>query len=305
MPDHTAFAALPWARFLAQHQLPEQYSRQAAHWFMPLLSGIEARRRELGRPLLLAINGSQGSGKSTLAALLAMALPQLFGVSVCATSLDDFYCTRAARQRLSARVHPLLATRGVPGTHDVTLMQHTLEALRRDAGSLAVPTFDKARDDRAPEDEWQQVETPVDVVIWEGWCLGVTPQPEEALAHPVNPLERDEDPDGRWRRYVNQALARDYQPLFAQVDLWVMLAAPSFGCVHRWRSEQEEKLVARRGASDIGLMSSAEIARFIQFYQRLTEWGLETLPSAMDYCYRLDEQRQIQALDGLISPEAL
>ena len=305
MLDPAAFDALPWPQFLAQQQLPEGYRQQAARWFMPLLESIDARRRLAGHPLLVAINGSQGSGKSTLAALLAMALPRLFGLSVCALSLDDFYLTRTARQSLATRVHPLLATRGVPGTHDVALMQRTLEALRRDAGQLAVPAFDKAQDDRVAEGEWQRVATPVDVAIWEGWCLGVPPQSEEALAKPVNQLEREEDHDGQWRRYVNRALARDYEPLFAQVDLWVMLAAPSFGCVQRWRSEQEEKLAVRRGADAIGLMSSAQIARFVEFYQRLTEWGLERLPPAMDYCYRLDEQRQIRALQGPMSPEAL
>ncbi|MEE4202047.1 MAG: hypothetical protein V2I45_00320 [Halieaceae bacterium] len=296
MPDHSAFDSLPWATFLAQQRLPDAYRYQAEQWFLPLINTIDSHRREADRPILIAINGSQGSGKSTLAALLEMALPRICGLSAHSRSLDDFYLTRAERVALAAKVHPLLATRGVPGTHDVALMGRTLTALRQSSGTLAVPAFDKASDDRLPSDAWEQVVTPVDVMIWEGWCLGVPPQPENALTTPINQLEAEEDPGGDWRRYVNDALARDYQPLFAEVDLWVMLAAPNFDCVHRWRNEQEQKLQALRGTGHAGLMSTAEVGRFVQFYQRLTEWGLEVLPERMDFCYALNDERQIESL---------
>jgi D-glycerate 3-kinase len=77
------------------------------------------------------------------------------------------------------------------------------------------------------------------------------------------------------------------------VDHWVLLAAPNFACVERWRGEQEAKLVARRGADHPGIMAPAAIARFIQFYQRLTEWSLREMPQRVDSLYRLGAAREV------------
>jgi D-glycerate 3-kinase len=294
MAEATDFSVLPWDVFLRAEGLPDAYRESATKWFSPLIEQIALRHQANPGPLLLGINGSQGSGKSTLAAFLAMAMPPLTGQRVCVLSIDDFYLTRDERLRLAREVHPLLATRGVPGTHDTDLLAAVLDALL--AGrSAAIPRFDKAIDDRIPEADWQQLEEPVDLIVWEGWCLGVPAQPEHMLDAPVNTLESDEDDAGHWRRWVNAQLADSYQSLFARVGCWAMLAAPSFDCVHRWRSEQEAKLIARRGADHPGLMTEADIRRFIQHYQRLTEWGLEVLPPRMDFFWPLDEQRQISA----------
>ena len=83
-------------------------------------------------------------------------------------------------------------------------------------------------DDRVPESGWRRVDTAPAVVLLEGWCLGASAQSPEALREPVNTLELEEDPDGRWRSYVNDALARAFPSVYALVDQWVMLRAPSF-----------------------------------------------------------------------------
>ncbi|MFC1579232.1 hypothetical protein ACFL3Y_02465 [Pseudomonadota bacterium] len=129
-------------------------------------------------------------------------------------------------------------------------------------------------------------------VTW-GWCLGARPQAAAELAEAVNALERDEDPDGRWRGYVNAALSRDFPALYERVNYWVMLQAPSFDCVYRWRLEQEHKLANSTRGHSKGVMTDGEVARFIQFYQRLTEHCLASLPARVDYLYTLDSRRQI------------
>src|SRR5690606_5606704 len=123
-------------------------------------------------------------------------------------SLDDVYLTHDARQHLAATVHPLLQTRGVPGTHDVDLGVDTMTRLiHAGAGDRTpLPRFDKAQDTQMPRNQWPVFEGPADVVIFEGWCVGARPQSDEALATPINALERDEDADGRWRGYVNGKL---------------------------------------------------------------------------------------------------
>lgn len=242
------------------------------------------------RPLLLGLCGVQGSGKSTLAAALTAGL-RAQGCSAQTLSIDDLYLGREARQQLAARVHPLLATRGVPGTHEVPL---GLELLARwDAGrELALPRFDKLRDDRLPQSQWPRVEAPR-LLILEGWCVAARPQAEHELIGPINALERDEDVEGSWRRWVNQRLAVDYPPLFSRIDCLLMLAAPDFGVVPRWRAEQERELAQRRHVGDPQPMSDVELARFIQHYERLSRHILQEMPARADWLLRLDASRQL------------
>lgn len=286
--------------FLIQQQLPESYLTLANRHFGVVLDDIVSRLGQ-GKPLLVGIHGSQGSGKSTLAAWLHMKLAVAHRLRVTSMSLDDFYLGKAARHELARTVHPLLGTRGVPGTHDIPLALNTIDRLLHGQGLVAIPRFDKARDDSIGDAERETVQAPIDVVILEGWCLGALPQDEEHLCVPVNTLEATEDPDCVWRQYVNDALAGLYQDLFARVNVWVMLAAPGFNCVYEWRLEQENKLAGRHCQGDehqpdcrnSGIMTPQGIARFVQFFQRITEYALETLPGQVDHLYRLDKQRQI------------
>jgi len=116
-------------------------------------------------------------------------------------------------------------TRGVPGTHDLSLAFAAIAALER-GETARLPRFDKASDDRLPEHEWTEAAKGTQVVLLEGWCIGAAPQDPQMLAEPVNELERDEDAELRWRGYANRMLERDYRTLFARIDYLAMLAAP-------------------------------------------------------------------------------
>jgi D-glycerate 3-kinase len=248
---------------------------------------------QFGGPLFVGLCGSQGSGKSTLAATLREHLNEL-GLSVAILSLDDLYLPPRARTQLSRTVHPLLKTRGVPGTHEVSLGLRVFAALKA-GDTVLLPSFDKAVDDRRPQAQWLRVETSVDVVIFEGWCVGAIAQDEAALMHPVNSLEAVEDPQGTWRRYVNSALAHSYQSLFAQIDMLILLVAPSFDVVYHWRLEQEtdlRRMVAERGEDASRLMTDVELRRFVSHYERLTRHILEEMPTRADVVVRLDAQRK-------------
>lgn len=289
--------------FLCAEGLPPAYRTTAERWFVPLAEQLSARRRVAGAPLLVGINGCQGSGKSTLAALLVGLLNRRHGWHSVALSIDDFYLTLAERRGLAQTVHPLLGTRGVPGTHDVALMRTTVAALMAGGDPVAAPRFDKAADDRAPRRDWPVLDVPLDVVILEGWCVGIPAQTAAALDDPVNALEAEEDADGRWRRYVNHQLADAYAGFFAGIDLLLMLRAPSFARVFDWRLEQERKLVARTGGGPHTLSPEA-LGRFVQHYQRLTEHALAVLPGVADTVFQLDEERSITAVTvaGAVPP---
>ena len=252
-------------------------------------AAIEAARNAKGGAVLVGLCGSQASGKSTTAGRLAERLGRQ-SVRTIVFSIDDFYLTSRERRALARTVHPLLATRGVPGTHDMALMAETIHALlhARPESVTALPRFDKASDDRVPHDAWPDFQGRPDVVILEGWCVGARPQSEAALALPVNALEAREDAEGHWRRYANACLGGDYAAFFAELDLRLMLRAPSFACVHGWRAEQEAGL-SRDARSARPAMTDAELARFIAHYERLTCWMLEDEPA--DLIADIDERR--------------
>ncbi|MEJ7934511.1 kinase [Sphingobium sp. AN558] len=259
----------------------------------------EAARHALtganGRLVLLGLCGAQGSGKSTLAAGLKARL-EGEGVATAILSIDDLYKTRAAREGLARTVHPLLRTRGVPGTHDVALGLDVIAALERGEATW-LPRFDKAADDRLPPTAWDKAEAGTRLLILEGWCVGARPQAAAALGAPVNALEREEDAEGIWRRYANMALAGPYQPLFARIDLMVLLAAPNFGVVQAWRSQQEQALRAVAGKEAPGVMSDAGVERFIQHYERLTRHILHEMPGRADLVIRLGEDRSMRGVE--------
>ncbi len=245
------------------------------------------------RPLVVGVCGAQGSGKSTLSRHLCERIESRGG-RVALLSIDDLYLSHKARAQLAADVHLLFATRGVPGTHDVALGASVVDGLR--AGkTIHLPRFDKSTDDPKPESDWPVVDKPVDVVLFEGWCVGARPQDDDALVAPVNDLEREEDRDARWRRAVNAALGGPYRDLFARLDRLVFLAAPEFSVVRDWRTQQEHGLkhrLKREGRRGSHVMSDAEVARFVQFYERLTRHILETMPAYADLTVHLDANRR-------------
>ena len=157
---------------------------------------------------------------------------------------------------------------------------------------LTLPRFDKAQDDRMGDAQWTHDDRPADVLIFEGWCVGAVPQDAPDLMLPANALERDHDADGRWRAYVNDQLAGGYQTLFGALDTLILLAAPGFEIVHRWRTQQEDDLAARQPAGS-ALMDTAQISRFIQHYERLTRHILAEMPTRADLTIFLDEDRRV------------
>jgi D-glycerate 3-kinase len=246
------------------------------------------------RTRLIGINGAQGTGKSTLADFVKLALETTAHNSVAVLSIDDFYLTKGERQALAKKIHPLLSVRGVPGTHDLVMLESCLCSLREltPGETYRLPRFDKASDDRADEDTWPKVVGPIDVIILEGWCVGSIAQPDTALAVPLNELERERDPDGTWRRYVNDRLAADYAALFESLDTLIFLQAPGFDAVYRWRLEQEQKLAATGPVNTSGIMDERQIAEFIQYYERITRNNLEHIGNSADIVLELDEYHQ-------------
>ena len=272
-------------RLIEAEGLPADYRAIVDRYWRPLSEDIA--ERNAGTPLIVGINGAQGAGKSTLCKFLEVLLVEHNQIGV-TLSLDDLYLPKAERQALARDVHPLLATRGVPGTHSPALSQAVIDAIRP-GKSFEMPRFDKSVDDRRPAGEL--IEGRVDVLLFEGWCLGAVPQEPSALATPVNSLEAEEDADGIWRKFVNQALRGDYAALFGQLDMLIMLKVPDFAAVRRNRALQEDKLRARNPGAP-GLMDAAALKHFLDQYERLTEWMFAEMPERADILVEIDRDQR-------------
>lgn len=282
------------ADYIEQHQLGASFSSRINTLYLPMAGWIADKHSE-GKTLFIGINGAQGSGKSTLAGLLELILNRAFRKHAISISIDDFYHDRNTRQQMAHELHPLFITRGVPGTHDIELALHVFHQLENhDETPVLIPTFDKAIDDRLPRDQWKSYEQPIDIVLFEGWCVGARPQPAEELIDPVNSLEAQDDADGRWRALVNQFLADEYQKWFGFLDNLIMLAVPSMEQVYEWRGLQENRLEASTlHESPAGVMDQNALRRFIMHYERLTRHQLKHMPEYADVYLPLNEQHQV------------
>lgn len=282
-----------------EQNLPKNFTETCRDFYFPLAQYLVAQTAFTNRPLIVGINGAQGTGKSTLAALMQGMLKTGAGLQCAILSIDDLYLTRTERAQLAQKIHPLLKTRGAPGTHDIDMGLKVIDALRSNTSTLiSLPRFDKAQDERKPQAEWPQQTTPVDVIILEGWCVGALPQQRDALEKPINQLESDEDPQGHWRQYVNQQLAGRYQRLFSTLDFLIMLKAPSMEAIEEWRWLQEEKLIMATGGTGEGLMNHTQVKRFIQHYERLTRHILDEMPPRANLVFHLNPNHQIDKMTG-------
>ncbi|MDP4530015.1 kinase [Alkalimonas delamerensis] len=252
------------------------------HLYAQWVSQLAALLLPIDGPAIIGITGAQGTGKSTLAARLAKQLTAQ-GRPTAAVSLDDYYLNRTQRQQLAKQVHPLLAQRGVPGTHRI---EQALDDAHNflQGKAVAWPHFDKALDEPGSPCSPQKAE----LLLVEGWCLGLAPQSDQALQQPINALEHQQDADGRWRRYVNQQLTAAYADYWQLLKPLIWLQAPDWQTVCRWRQKQEQQLWQQRGMG----MSKAQLAQFMLSFERLTLASWQQLPSRADLQIQLDHQQQ-------------
>ena len=121
--------------------------------YLPFSSWLASQHQN--KPVIIGINGAQGSGKSTLTRIIHSILENIFEKNVVSLSIDDLYKSKHQRLILSKEIHPLLSTRGVPGTHDTGLGVSILKHLKNKSSSeIKIPRFDKSIDDQAAESSW-------------------------------------------------------------------------------------------------------------------------------------------------------
>lgn len=283
--------------FLNAERLPAGYADDVRRFYIPLAEQLASLHAARKAPLIIGINGAQGTGKSTLAKVLKTVLEHSGHLKTTILSLDDLYFSQAVRNDLALTVHPLLKTRGVPGTHDAIGGLKLLRQLRS-GRATTLPRFDKSIDTPTPPEAWETILEPVDVVLFEGWCIHAIAQPEQDLEAPINRLEQECDGEGQWRRYVNDQLKTAYAALFSELDFLVHLKAPDFASVVEWRRLQEKKLAEVSGAGAPGVMDDTALERFMMHYERLTRWMLEEMCGRADRTIRLRRDHTVERMEA-------
>jgi D-glycerate 3-kinase len=279
--------------------LPSSYVSDALRYFIPLAKVIAKKIMQSSTPVVIGISGAQGTGKTTLNYLLSQLLTEQ-KFKIAQFSLDDFYLTKNERNLLASQEHPLLCTRGVPGTHDTSMLLTKLNGLlhQTENQKINIPKFNKADDERVPKGNWSKVKGSVDAIFMDGWFVGATPLDPKMLEDPINELEKTEDITCEWRNFINEQLSGNYQKIFSQINFLIFLEAPSFSQIYGWRQLQEEKL-RKRNPKAHALMDDDQLFRFIQHYERLTQHCLSILPELADAIFLLDSDHRITNCSSL------
>lgn len=259
--------------------------------WLPLAEQLLNWQQTLNRPLIQGILGGQGTGKTTLTLILAEIL-RYFGLRVCCLSIDDLYKTYAERQALQ-QVDPRFRWRGPPGTHDVGLGLTVLTQLRQAEHPVTIPRFDKSLYGGAGDRTKPESVAGAEVILFEGWFVGVRPVDPQVFATAPPPIETDADRD--FAREVNQRL-RDYLPLWNQLDrLWV-LCPSDYRFSQQWRRQAEQRMIESGRAG----MSDAEVDQFVAYFWRALHPDLFIKPllkdQRVDLVIEIDAEHQPSAI---------
>ncbi|MDC0393334.1 uridine kinase [Candidatus Pelagibacter sp.] len=256
-----------------------------------------SKRASAKKPYFLGLAGGQGTGKTTISSLIKIILTKYFKLNVFKISIDDFYKTRKDRLALSKKIHPMLLTRGVPGTHDIDIMLKFFTDIKKDKfKKISLPSFNKAVDDRSPRKSWYQINKRPDVIIFEGWCVGAKSEKNITLKRPINSLEKANDQKLKWRKHVNSQLNGKYKKLYSQLNCLIYLKAKNFNLLQKWRLKQEYKLwLKTKNKSNHKIMSKGDVINFMQTYQRITENMFKNMPKYASIILNLNSNHQIKS----------
>ncbi len=282
----------------SQETLTEKFGnkeRMVKNFLIPICFWI-AKKADNKKPYFVGLAGGQGTGKTTISSIIKIILEKYFKLKVFKISIDDFYKTRKERIGLSKKVHPMLLTRGVPGTHDVNMMLDFFKNSKaKKFKSMKLPNFNKAIDDRFSKNKWNKIYKRPDVIIFEGWCVGARAETDKTLKKSINSMEKANDQKLVWRKYVNQQLKTKYKKLYSQLNCMIYLKAKNFSLLQKWRLKQEHKLwlkTKKKGGHKI--MSKGDVINFMQTYQRITQNMFKNMPKYASIILNLNSNHQIK-----------
>jgi D-glycerate 3-kinase len=237
------------------------------------------------------ISGSQGVGKSTLVLILKTVIEDMYNKKIMSISIDDYYLSKKKRLQLSKKIHPLLKTRGVPGTHDLDKLRKHINQFNKKKFPITIPIFDKLSDDITKK---KNTISKADILILEGWCCGCLPIDNKYLCKNINKLELDLDKNNIWRNFYNDKLQNDYKKIFKLFDLKIYMQPPSFKYVYKWRADQERKGLSK--SVNKKYMNKKQLDRFIQHYEKITKWMVKSMPAEADMLIKVNKNQMVKKI---------
>ena len=263
-------------------------------FWLPLALWLAQRRQQHDRPWIQGILGGQGTGKTTLGKILTLILQEL-GYKTISLSLDDLYKTYADRLALQAQ-DPRLIWRGPPGTHDVAFGIQTLDALKQPTPgrAIAIPRFDKSLHNGAGDRTEPEPVTDTDIVLFEGWFVGVHPVNSAVFDEPIAPILTEVD---RAFAHDMNAKLHNYLPLWERLDSLIVLHPVDYRLSQQWRKQAEQQM---RASGKPG-MSDAEVDTFVEYFWKalhpeLMIEPLVTTPGKADLVIDIQADHSVSAI---------
>lgn len=273
-------------------------ARRIYHLYIPLIKWCKANvlihqnravdqqsinEKKRNQALVIGIHAPQGCGKTTLCDVLVHFLAE-DDFNIASLSIDDFYHTHEKQREVSQKNsdNALLQCRGNAGTHDIELGERILQTLKYSTAinRCKLPRYDKSKfggqGDRAQENTWPEIQTPVDLVLLEGWMLGFQHLPE---------LPDDRNPN---IDLVNESM-REYERWHDLIDAWITIKVANIDQVYQWRMEAERKMIA----SGKDGMTEEQVMDFVGRY----------MPAYQTYLPMLYEQQWREKETGAILPQ--
>ena len=255
-----------------------------SQYITPIITNINTSKNNK-----FIIAGSQGAGKSTLAKIFKLVLENVYKKKVMLLSIDDYYLSKNKRNKLSKNIHPLLITRGVPGTHDIVALKNDIINFQKKKFPISTPIFNKLKDDISSK---KNIIKNAEILLLEGWCCGSPSINKKYLFQNINRLETIFDKNKKWRQYYNSQLMKDYKKVFSLFDQQIYIQPPSFSYILKWRYAQEKNNALKSRNKDF--MNKKDLQKFIQHYEKLTKWMMKTMPAKADILIKIDSNQKIK-----------
>lgn len=292
----------------------------------------QIQQYDFNEPLIIGISGPQGSGKSYLTNQLYNYLQTKYhpNLKTIQFSMDDFYLCKSDQDKLNdSTENPLLKGRGLPGTHELSLLVDTFNKLinnykqfkkshlesesESDWEVIKIPSYDKGAfngiGDRSNDKYYTLIESPIDIIIFEGWFNGFysldptilqlkyltsSPTPENNNNNNNNHISLQS-----FKLYDLQEINKNLQNyeslIWSFFKISIIFQTDQINNVYPWRLQQEHELIAKQkqqqqqqksveGTCDqIGMKNDDEIIKFIDrympiyllYYENLCDYGIK------------------------------
>ena len=221
---------------------------------LPLLSQAYKFQNYSSDRKIIGISALPGTGKTTLGKWLeAISLKLNFKIVV--ISIDDFYLP-SEEMKIAIKNNPWNVSRGFPGSHSVKLMHEKLLNWKI-TGKLNVPVFDKSlRNGLGDRSHWRLDEP--DLLILEGWFLGIKPYSLDIIDRSVSTLNLSLDESSYLLTIQNNL--NEYLDIWTLIDNIWHFKPLKIEYMNKWKTNQEKEMLLQKGSA----LKDEKLSKFLR-----------------------------------------